>query len=102
MTLLAPAVTYEDLLEVATNLRWTWKIDARRLFAALDPTASPGALEWPQQLLLGLGRDQVNERLGADPEVAKLALPSSRTSAVTSPSPPRPGTTLTTRTRRTK
>ena len=67
------AVTYDDLLDVATNLRWTWKIDARRLFAALDPTASPGALEWPQQLLLGLGRDQVNERLASDPDVAQLA-----------------------------
>ncbi|MDH2902783.1 MAG: alpha-glucan family phosphorylase [Actinomycetota bacterium] len=73
VTTVETAVTYEDLLEVATNLRWTWKIEARRLFAALDPTASPGALEWPQQLLLGLGRDQVSERLRADPDVARLA-----------------------------
>lgn len=70
----APAVaTYEDLLEVATNLRWTWKIDARRLFAALDPTASPGALEWPQQLLLGLGRDKVTRVISDDPALAELA-----------------------------
>ena len=70
----APAVaTYDDLLDVATNLRWTWKIDARRLFALLDPSASPGALEWPQQLLLGLGRDKVNELINADPVITELA-----------------------------
>lgn len=70
----APAVaTYEDLLDVATNLRWTWKIDARRLFAALDPTASPGALEWPQQLLLGLGREKVTELINSDPKITELA-----------------------------
>ena len=70
----APAVaTYEDLLDVATNLRWTWKIDARRLFATLDPTASPGALEWPQQLLLGLGREKVNELINSDPVITELA-----------------------------
>ncbi len=70
----APAVlTYEDLLDVATNLRWTWKIDARRLFALLDPAASPGALEWPQQLLLGLGRERVNQLLSSDPQIADLA-----------------------------
>ena len=74
VTPVSSAVTYDDLLEVATNLRWTWKIEARRLFAALDPTASPGALEWPQQLLLGMGRDQVSARLRDDPEVAALAL----------------------------
>ena len=65
--------TYDDLLDVATNLRWTWKIDARRLFALLDPTASPGALEWPQQLLLGLGRERVEAKLAEDPEIAALA-----------------------------
>ena len=70
----APAVaTYDDLLEVATNLRWTWKIDARQLFALLDPAASPGALEWPQQLLLGLGRERVNELIASDPAIAELA-----------------------------
>jgi starch phosphorylase len=70
----APAVaTYDDLLDVATNLRWTWKIDARRLFALLDPTASPGALEWPQQLLLGLGSDKVNELINSDPAISELA-----------------------------
>ncbi|MBW4029567.1 MAG: glycosyltransferase family 1 protein [Acidobacteria bacterium] len=68
-----PLATYEDLLDVATNLRWTWKIDARRLFAALDPSASPGALEWPQQLLLGLGRERVNARIASDPAVSELA-----------------------------
>jgi len=69
-----PAVaTYEDLLEVATNLRWTWKIDARRLFALMDPTASPGALEWPQQLLLGLGRDRVTSLLVTEPAITELA-----------------------------
>lgn len=66
-------VSYDLLLDVALNLRWTWKIDARRLFAKLDPSASPGALEWPHRLLLGLGRDVVQERLDADPELASLA-----------------------------
>jgi starch phosphorylase len=73
VTTVPAVVTYEDLLDVATNLRWTWKIDARRLFAALDPTASPGALEWPQQLLLGLGRDKVTQLLEADPFLSDLA-----------------------------
>ena len=67
------AVTYDDLLDVATNLRWTWKMDARRLFAMLDPAASPGALEWPQQLLLGLGRDRVNTLITSNPDLARLA-----------------------------
>ncbi len=58
--------TYESLLDVALNLRWTWKVDTRGLFAKLDPSASPGALEWPQQLLLGLGRDRVTALLAAD------------------------------------
>lgn len=66
-------VTYDDLLGVALNLRWTWKIDARRLFASLDPEASPGALEWPHQLLLGLGRTGVTELLRTNPDIAKLA-----------------------------
>ena len=66
-------VTYDDLLAVALNLRWTWKIEARRLFARLDPDASPGALEWPHQLLRGLGRDRVRELLDADPELARMA-----------------------------
>jgi len=73
VTTVPSVATYEDLLDVATNLRWTWKIDARRLFAALDPQASPGALEWPQQLLLGLGRERVNAVLAADPDLASLA-----------------------------
>ncbi len=55
--------SFDELLLVARNLRWTWKIEARRLFALLDPTASPGALEWPEQLLLGLGRRRVEELL---------------------------------------
>jgi len=66
-------VTYDDLLEIALNLRWTWKIEARRVFAALDPEASPGALEWPHRLLVGLGRAAVTDRLSADPEIAQLA-----------------------------
>lgn len=65
--------TFDDLLAVALNLRWTWKIEARRLFARLDPDASPGALEWPHQLLHGLGRVRINEMLAADPELAQLA-----------------------------
>ncbi len=67
------AATYESLLDVALNLRWTWKVDTRGLFAKLDPTASPGALEWPHQLLLGLGRTRVNALLAADPALADLA-----------------------------
>jgi len=66
-------VTYNELLDVALNLRWTWKINARHLFASLDPDASPGALEWPHQLLLGLGRSKVTEVLNANPEIAELA-----------------------------
>jgi starch phosphorylase len=66
-------VTYDDLLEVALNLRWTWKIEARRLFASLDPEASPGALEWPHQLLLGLGRSRVTQLLNTDLDIAELA-----------------------------
>ena len=73
MSALEASATFDDLVEVASNLRWTWKIDARRLFAALDPTASPGALEWPHQLLLGLGPNRVNERLAGDSEIATLA-----------------------------
>ena len=68
----APA-NFDDLLAVALNLRWTWKIEARRLFARLDPDASPGALEWPHQLLLGLGRATITEMLAADPDLAQLA-----------------------------
>jgi starch phosphorylase len=66
-------VAYDDLLAVALNLRWTWKIEARRLFARLDPDASPGALEWPHQLLRGLGRSRIREILDADPELAAMA-----------------------------
>ena len=58
-----PSTSFEDLLDVSLNLRWTWKIEARRLFAKLDPDASPGALEWPHQLLLGLGKKKVTELL---------------------------------------
>ena len=67
------AATYESLLDVALNLRWTWKVDTRGLFAKLDPTASPGALEWPHQLLLGLGRARVTALLAADPALADQA-----------------------------
>ena len=66
-------VTYDDLLDVALNLRWTWKIEARRLFARLDPDASPGALEWPHQLLRGIGRSGLHQMLVDDPELALLA-----------------------------
>jgi starch phosphorylase len=67
------AAIYDDLLDVSLNLRWTWKIEARRLFARLDPDASPGALEWPHQLLLGLGRAKVTALMDSDPETAQLA-----------------------------
>ena len=66
-------VGFDDLLEVATNLRWTWQTRSRSLFARLDPAASPSALEWPRRLLLGLGRATVEERLASDPELAALA-----------------------------
>ena len=65
--------TYDELLEVALNLRWTWKLEARRLFSQLDPGASPGALEWPHRLLSGLGPRRVHELLTHDPELAQLA-----------------------------
>ncbi len=67
------AVTYDDVLGVANNLRWTWKIEARELFARLDPDASPGALEWPHQLVRGLGREKVTRLLRSDAEIAQLA-----------------------------
>ena len=66
-------VSYDDLFDIAMNLRWTWKIEARRLFASLDPNASPGALEWPHRLMLGLGRARVEELLSTRPEIAQLA-----------------------------
>ena len=66
-------VSFDDLLGVSLNLRWTWKIEARRLFARLDPDASPGALEWPHQLLRGIGRVGLDEMLAKDPELAQLA-----------------------------
>ena len=68
-----PSTSFEDLLDVSLNLRWTWKIEARRLFAKLDPDASPGALEWPHQLLLGLGKKKVTELLESNPELGNLA-----------------------------
>ncbi|HEV2426684.1 MAG TPA: DUF3417 domain-containing protein, partial [Acidimicrobiales bacterium] len=64
---------YDDLVAVAADLRWTWKLDARRLFARLDPSASRGAREWPHQVLAGLGRDLVEERLMVDDDLSALA-----------------------------
>jgi starch phosphorylase len=58
---------------VATNLGWTWHARTRALFASLDPTAGPSALEWPRRLLIGLGRAGVEERLASDPELAARA-----------------------------
>ena len=66
-------VGYEDLLAVATNLRWTWQRRTRELFARLAPAAEPSALEWPRRLLTGLGRAAVEKRLASDPELAALA-----------------------------
>ena len=67
------AVTFDDLLDVSMNLRWTWKIEARRLFALLDPDAGPGALEWPHRLVMGLGRPAITELLRTDEEVEARA-----------------------------
>jgi starch phosphorylase len=58
---------------VATNLGWTWHARTRALFAALDPSAGPSALEWPRRLLIGLGPAVVNDRLAADPDLAARA-----------------------------
>ena len=66
-------VEFEDLLGVATNLGWTWHARTRALFADLDPTAGPSALEWPRRLLIGLGPAAVEERLASDPELAARA-----------------------------
>ncbi|MGP8149318.1 MAG: alpha-glucan family phosphorylase [Acidimicrobiales bacterium] len=66
-------VGFEDLLDVATNLRWTWQARTRGLFARLDPAAGSSALEWPLRLLTGLGRAAVEERLASDPDLAALA-----------------------------
>jgi starch phosphorylase len=45
----------------------------RTLFARLDPSAGPSALEWPLRLLTGLGQATVEERLASDPDLASLA-----------------------------
>ncbi len=66
-------VGFDDLLGVATNLGWTWHARTRALFACLDPTAGPSALEWPRRLLIGLGRAAVEERLASDPDLAQRA-----------------------------
>jgi starch phosphorylase len=66
-------VSFDDLLDVAMNLRWTWKIEARRLFSRLDREASPGALEWPHRLLLGLGPARVAQLLQSDQDTNVLA-----------------------------
>ena len=68
-----PVVAFEDLLAVATNLGWTWHARTRALFADLDPSAGPSALEWPRRLLLGLGAAAVEEKLAADPALAARA-----------------------------
>jgi starch phosphorylase len=65
--------TYDQVVGVARNLRWTWKTGARTLFARLFPDASPEDLEWPLELLESIGRDGLRERLRADNELAELA-----------------------------
>ncbi len=69
----ARAAGFDDLLAVATNLRWTWHARARDLFAKLDPAGSPASSEWPRQLLFALGRTAVERRLASDPDLAALA-----------------------------
>jgi starch phosphorylase len=66
-------VSYAELVALAENLRWTWHIDARALFAGLFDDAAPGELEWPLRLLLEAGPAEVEARLRAQPALAALA-----------------------------
>src|SRR5579862_4715547 len=58
-------VTFEELVALATNLRWTWHMDVRALFQGLFPDVGAGSLEWPLRLLNEAGSTQIDERLAA-------------------------------------
>jgi starch phosphorylase len=69
----APPVTFTELVAVAENLRWTWHMDVRALFAGLFTDATPGELEWPLRLLFETGPKAVEARLGERPGLTALA-----------------------------
>lgn len=66
-------VTYDELVALAENLRWTWHMDVRTLFQGLFPDAGAAALEWPLHLLREAGPERIAERLAASEELAALA-----------------------------
>ncbi len=66
-------VSFEELIALAENLRWTWHMDVRALFQSLFPASSPGQLEWPLRLLKEAGPIAIAERLESSTELAALA-----------------------------
>ena len=73
-TLTAPdLVSFDELVALASNLRWTWHMDARTLFAGLFVEQTPSELEWPLRLLHRAGPALVRSRLKANPALAALA-----------------------------
>jgi starch phosphorylase len=66
-------VSFEELVALASNLRWTWHIDVRSLFAGLFAEERPSELEWPLRLLRRAGPAVVRARLRAMPALAALA-----------------------------
>ena len=66
-------VSFEELVALASNLRWTWHMDVRALFAGLFAEETPSELEWPLRLLRRAGPAVVRTRLRANPELAALA-----------------------------
>jgi starch phosphorylase len=66
-------VSFDELVALASNLRWTWHMDVRTLFAGLFAEEEPSELEWPLRLLRRAGPAVVRSRLRANPELAALA-----------------------------
>ena len=66
-------VSFAELVALAENLRWTWHIDIRTMFAMLFDDAPPGDLEWPLRLLHEAGPTRIEARLRSDPVLAALA-----------------------------
>jgi starch phosphorylase len=66
-------VSFEELVALASNLRWTWHMDVRSLFAGLFAEEQPSELEWPLRLLRRAGPAVVRSRLRANRALAELA-----------------------------
>ena len=66
-------VRFDELVALAENLRWTWHMDVRSVFASLFAEASPAELEWPLRLLHATGAHEVDARLRERPELLALA-----------------------------